>query len=245
MAFSLNQPTAFGPELLARYEVQDLLGKGAFGWVHRAVSKATGEGVAIKCQHKDETSWKEFDALSNIRFHPNVITLLEAFPNQDKDHIYFVLELMDLSLAEVIYKMKDLRVEFSEGELKSLWLQCLRGLRHIHRAGFLHCDLCPRNILLNSNGTAKITDFGLAVRWNSRNIHTPRDDLYDLSITFIFSATQQNGRNVNCIFGRISISGFRLVQRMSLGQISLKGALKSPYFVKGPLPRPPDISHIL
>ncbi|XP_076043678.1 cyclin-dependent kinase 9-like [Oratosquilla oratoria] len=157
----------FCPELRASFEIGPLLGSGAFGWVHSAVFKSTGEKVAIKTQIEEiseEAIEKEIEALTTLGKHTNVISLHGVMKDVENMQVHLVIDLMDLSLEETLNRMTSLRVRFREDEVKSIWLQCLRGLRHIHMAGLVHGDLAARNVLLSRTGIVKISDFGMAVR---------------------------------------------------------------------------------
>ncbi|XP_076055182.1 uncharacterized protein LOC143033576 [Oratosquilla oratoria] len=239
----------FSSDLLNKFfEVGPVLGSGSFGWVYRAVARSTGEPVAIKCQLEEvcaEAVDKEIEAFRNIGNHPNVISMHEVIRDHENEHIYFVLDLMELSLEDTVTRMATQGLCFSESELKSLWLQCLTGLRHIHRVGFLHCDMAARNILLDRTGAVKISDFGLAVRREESEFRTRKDDLFDLGVVFVFSVSHENVGDLDLLAGKVSSAGMQLVEQMLDGDISLRKALKSRYFCEEPIPRRPQIGHIL
>ncbi|XP_076046910.1 uncharacterized protein LOC143028534 [Oratosquilla oratoria] len=118
----------FSSELCAIFEIEALLGSGAFGWVHSAVSRSTGEKVAIKTQIKElcsEAINRELDALRTLRNHPNVISLHGVIEDLQNEQVHFILELMDLSLEETTNRMTSHGLRFREDEIKSIWLQCL------------------------------------------------------------------------------------------------------------------------
>lgn len=72
--------------------------------------------------------------------------------------LYCFQELADLDLARVLYS----NVQFSEFHIQSFMYQILCGLKYIHSADVIHRDLKPGNILVTTQGTLKICDFGLA-----------------------------------------------------------------------------------
>ena len=71
-----------------------------------------------------------------------------------------VFELLSINLYEFLQRV-DLR-GLNLTIIKRIALQLLKGLRHIHSLGVIHCDLKPENIFLDENNTVKIGDFGLA-----------------------------------------------------------------------------------
>jgi sporulation-specific mitogen-activated protein kinase SMK1 len=72
--------------------------------------------------------------------------------------LYCIQELVDSDLARVIYSS----VQFSEFHIQSFLYQILCGLKYIHSTDVIHRDLKPGNILVTTQGTLKICDFGLA-----------------------------------------------------------------------------------
>ncbi|XP_076049718.1 cell division control protein 2 homolog 3-like [Oratosquilla oratoria] len=220
------------------FEIGHRLGSGFFGSVHRAVRRSTGEAVAIKCQLKDVSSKAadtEMNALITIGRHPNVISLKEVITEAEDEYIYFVLEMMDLNLEKAVKRMGGQGLFFSEGELKSVWRQCLNGLYHIHRMGIIHCDLAARNILLDRTGAVKITDFGLALPRENK-CFSVKDDLFDLSVVFIFSVAQEDVDDLYVLNGKLSSTGVELVEQLYNGDNTLRKAIKSRYFCVKPLP---------
>jgi mitogen-activated protein kinase 1/3 len=100
--------------------------------------------------------------------HPNIIQILElhAPASIDFEDIYIQTELLDTDLGFVMFKSKQ-KVE--EQHIKHFAFQMLRGIRYLHRAGVIHRDLKPQNILVNKDGEAKICDLGLARGLDSTN----------------------------------------------------------------------------
>ncbi|XP_076038463.1 mitogen-activated protein kinase 15-like [Oratosquilla oratoria] len=177
--------------------------------------------------------------------HPNVISLQEVIREEENHQVYFVLDIMDLSLEDTVKRMAEQVLSFTENEVKSIWFQCLKGLRHVHKDGVVHCDLAARNILVDRTGSVKITEFGLAIREGENVFFSQKEDLIDLSTVFIYSVSQEEVDQIDLIHGKISSSGVQLVEQLYSGEVSLLKAIKSRYFRQKPLPQPPQISHIL
>eukprot|EP00039_Didymoeca_costata_P023267 m.6518 g.6518 ORF g.6518 m.6518 type:complete len:569 (-) comp3545_c0_seq1:73-1779(-) len=148
----------------SKYEIQERLGKGAYGIVWKAQDKQTEEVVAIK---------KIFDAFRNITDaqrtfreicylkafsdHENIITLHEVFKAENDADIYLVFEHMDVDLHMVTAGklLKPIHIPF-------IIYQCMDALRYMHSGGVIHRDLKPSNILINDSCHARLADFGLA-----------------------------------------------------------------------------------
>ncbi|XP_038626853.1 mitogen-activated protein kinase 9 isoform X4 [Tachyglossus aculeatus] len=92
--------------------------------------------------------------------HKNIISLLNVFTPQKSleefQDVYLVMELMDANLCQVIH------MELDHERMSYLLYQMLCGIKHLHSAGIIHRDLKPSNIVVKSDCTLKILDFGLA-----------------------------------------------------------------------------------
>lgn len=138
------------------------IGEGSFGKVWQAIKKQSGEYVAIKSLKQRIYSWeeclnlKEVKCLRKINNHPNIVKLQELA--SENYRLYFVFEYMDCNLHQLMSNRKQY---FSEAEVKNWCFQILQGLNYMHRQGYFHRDLIPKNLLV-SNDTIKIADFGLA-----------------------------------------------------------------------------------
>lgn len=149
---------------LDNYKFVKLIGKGAFGKVTLGIHKLTGKYVAIKTIEKsymkDEFSrkkvFREVYIMKKIR-HANVIRLLEVF--ESTNHLLIVMEYAgDGDLLQYVKKHKKLKEE----EAKVLFRQIVYGLGHIHSRSVLHRDIKLDNILLDSDHSVKICDFGVS-----------------------------------------------------------------------------------
>ncbi|KAI3468547.1 hypothetical protein Pfo_025210 [Paulownia fortunei] len=152
---------------MERYKVIKEVGNGTFGSVWRALSKQSGEVVAIKKMKKKYYSWEECINLREVKSlrkmnHPNVVKLKEVI--RENDVLYFVFEYMECNLYQL---MKDRGNCFSEAEVRNRCFQVFQGLAYIHQRGYFHRDLKPENLLV-SKDVIKIADFGLAREINSQ-----------------------------------------------------------------------------
>merc|ERR1711881_804920 len=102
----------------------------------------------------------------------NVVRLYDIFSPQETlesfQDVYIVMELMDANLCQVV------NMDLDHERLSYLMYQLLCSIKHLHSAGILHRDLKPSNIVVKSDCTLKILDFGLARRVNMDDI---RDEL--------------------------------------------------------------------
>jgi serine/threonine protein kinase len=154
---ALNPGTRLGP-----YEIVSPLGAGGMGEVYRARDTRLGRDVAVKVlpQHLSENSEvrarfeREAKTVSSLN-HPNICTLFDVGREGETD--YLVMELIEgETLATRITKGS-----LSLADTLRIGSQIADALDRAHRAGVVHRDLKPGNIMLTKSG-AKLMDFGLA-----------------------------------------------------------------------------------
>ena len=143
-----------------QYTILDQLGEGVFGYVWKAIHHPTSEVVAIK-QLKDKSiksgmELVEFEALSSLKGHPNIVELKDII-KQDNTFSY-VFEYMAENLLQSIKKQIQ---PLSEGKIKYWMYQILKATKFMHDKGYIHRDMKPENILITEN-TLKLADFGMA-----------------------------------------------------------------------------------
>ncbi|ODQ81949.1 hypothetical protein BABINDRAFT_32129 [Babjeviella inositovora NRRL Y-12698] len=173
----------------SRYQVQLVLGKGSYGTVCSAIDTiaptscggtSTSPGphyLAIKkvsnIFHKEvllKRAIRELKLMRHFKGHKNIINLvdLDIIYIKPYDGLYCFQELVDYDLARVIHSA----VQFSEFHVQSFLYQILCGLKYIHSADVIHRDLKPGNILVTTQGSIKICDFGLARGVNPKFFRT-------------------------------------------------------------------------
>jgi serine/threonine protein kinase len=148
-----------------RFEVHDPIGQGGMGIVYRGHDRLTGRPVAIKTLRADASDWqptafdrfqREAELLRQLN-HPNIIETIATFAEDERT--YIVMELAEHgSLAGRITRDHPMSV----GDVVSIALDVADAMTRVHRLGILHRDLKPENVLLDADGTAKLTDFGIA-----------------------------------------------------------------------------------
>src|SRR5438067_960417 len=132
--------------------------------VYRAHDRLLERHVALKILHAQYTGDDEFverfkrEARSVAQLsHPNIVTVIDR--GEDADRQYIVFEYIDgENLKELLVRTGRLPV----ADALALALQVARGLAFAHGQGIVHRDVKPQNVLLNGDGRAKVTDFGIA-----------------------------------------------------------------------------------
>lgn len=173
---SLSTPA---PELAAavfrssrRFEILDVLGRGANGIVYRARDRETDQQVALKTLLSPDAEQTyhlkaEFRSLAEIT-HPNLVQLEELFVSGDD--CFFTMELLEgdtftktVSAAASDAGSKGPRVWSDAGlaSLRGVMRQLVQGISALHAAGKLHRDIKPSNIIVTNDGRAVLVDFGL------------------------------------------------------------------------------------
>eukprot|EP00624_Nannochloropsis_granulata_P002959 evm.model.NODE_25073_length_5898_cov_20.985588.1 len=129
-----------------------ILGEGSYAAVYGAVHRESGEKVAVKAikrrylfsEDEKASVGNEIDNMRRIPKHRNVIRMMETF--ETVEHVYLVLER---STHGNLDQMLQLRRKLTE--LETMWVvkQLLDAVDLLHRAGVLHCDLKPQNLLFS------------------------------------------------------------------------------------------------
>ncbi|XP_014505976.1 cyclin-dependent kinase F-1 [Vigna radiata var. radiata] len=148
-------------EIIAKYEVMERVGSGAYADVYRGRRLSDGLIVALKEIHDYQSAFREIDALQLLQGFPNVIVMHEYFWRDDEDAV-LVLEFLRTDLATVIADAAKDNRPIPPGQLKRWMIQILSGVDACHRNMVLHRDLKPSNLLISENGLLKIADFGQA-----------------------------------------------------------------------------------
>ena len=109
------------------------------------------------------TSLREINTLMKSP-HENIVRVMEIVVGSNMDKIYIVMEFVEHDLKSLMEQMKK---PFLPGEVKTLMIQLLRAIAHLHDNWILHRDLKTSNLLLSHRGVLKVGDFGLAREYGS------------------------------------------------------------------------------
>lgn len=191
-----------------RYEIISLVGQGGMADVYKAKDTILNRIVAIKLLREKLNE----DAMTLVRFqreasaasrlsHPNVVDIYDVGEYQGMH--YIVMEYVrGNTLKQLIKKREALDVD----EALHIMTQLTSAVDHAHKHNIIHRDIKPQNVLMKSDGTVKITDFGIAVANDNVQLtlnnavmgsahylapetaqgkdSTPQVDIYSLGIVF-------------------------------------------------------------
>jgi Tol biopolymer transport system component len=150
-------------QTIGRYQILEEIAAGGQGTVYRAYHPDTRQIIALKVLHPtlsgDRTYIERFRREASLAAsidHPNVVKIFEV--GQDGDKHFMALEFLPESLARVIESGPQMPIDAAA----QFGLEVADGLAAAHALGIVHRDVKPQNVLIGADGTAKVTDFGIA-----------------------------------------------------------------------------------
>ncbi len=148
-----------------RYQLENELGSGGMAHVYQATDTMLERKIAIKVLKEDFSSSPAFQerfkqearAAANLT-HPNIVTIHDF--GLDQKRLFIVMEYVPgTDLKHLIRESEDgLPIE----QATRLFIQACAGVGYAHRAGLVHCDIKPHNMLITPDNRLKVTDFGIA-----------------------------------------------------------------------------------
>jgi eukaryotic-like serine/threonine-protein kinase len=147
-----------------RYLILEQLGKGGMAIVYRARDTMLERSVAVKVLRESysrdpaflERFRQEAKAAANLS-HPNIVTVHDF--GLDNEQLFIVMEYVPGTDLKTLIKQ---RGRFTPEEAVPLLIQACAGIGYAHRAGLVHCDVKPQNMLVTPDMRLKVTDFGIA-----------------------------------------------------------------------------------
>jgi len=159
---ALNAPTDLVGQTLGPYTLERLLGQGGFAWAFVG-RESNGTPVAIKVlkpryagDSQFESRFRNESETAAKLEHPNIIRIRSVA--KTGEHVYFAMDLCADSLGARIAREGPL----AEDDILRLARDIAAALEFAHQQGVIHRDLKPDNVLIRSDGTAVLTDFGIA-----------------------------------------------------------------------------------
>lgn len=160
----MDESKTVTPVLGNRYQLIQTIGNGGMAVVYQARDQMLERPVAIKILRQDYSKNEAFrerfrleaKAAANLS-HPNIVTVHDF--GFDSDRLYLVMEYVPGTDLKTI--LKD-RVRLPVEEAVNITIQAASGIGYAHRAGLVHCDVKPHNILVTPDHRVKVTDFGIA-----------------------------------------------------------------------------------
>src|SRR5436305_935009 len=156
--------TLLGTTLNGRYLLQARIGSGGMSTVYRALDETLERQVAVKLMNREVAS--DSDQLERFRrearavaqlSHPNIVGVIDA--GEDESRPYIVFEYVEgETLKERIRRLGRLPI----AEAVAYAIEIARALGAAHARHIVHRDVKPQNVLLDEEGSAKVTDFGIA-----------------------------------------------------------------------------------
>ena len=201
---------------IGQYWVEEIIGRGSMGRVYRATHMALERPCALKIMSPGllrrkplirDRFWAEARAVAGL-VHPHIVTVHNLGGARGYHYIEMEFVPGGVSLREAVVQNGALEVPSAT----DLIHQVCFALDAAHRAGLVHRDVKPANILLSGEGMAKLADFGLVLNVNERSefatavsgtptfmapelfqgtAATPQSDIYALGVTYFYLLTAQ------------------------------------------------------
>ncbi len=156
--------TILGTTLNGRYRLQARIGSGGMSTVYRALDETLQREVAVKLMHREvatdsdqlERFRREARAVAQLS-HPHIVGVIDA--GEDESRPYIVFEYVEgETLKERIRRVGRLPI----AEAVAYAIEIARALGAAHARHIVHRDVKPQNVLIDEEGSAKVTDFGIA-----------------------------------------------------------------------------------
>lgn len=156
-------------EYLGPYQVERVIGRGGMGSVYKAAHSKTGQQVAVKVIASGISNQPRFrrrfaveiEALKRLK-HPNIVSLIGY--GEEQGMLFYVMEYV---AGQSLHELLRTRRQLDWPDVVHVGIETCAALKHAHNIGIIHRDLKPANLMLDTNGSIKLTDFGIAKLFGS------------------------------------------------------------------------------
>ncbi|EGC35678.1 hypothetical protein DICPUDRAFT_33056 [Dictyostelium purpureum] len=189
-------------ETCGDYILIDIIGKGGFGVVYKGLHKTKGHFSAIKKikiikkkkqQNESQNSLMAEINLLRVLSHHNIVRYYEHIPSSS--HSYIIMEFIENGSLEKIIKRHGLLPE----SLVTVYIaQVLNGLEYLHRQGVIHRDIKAANLLISTDGSIKLADFGVATKVSDLSSDNPDDSFAGTPYWMAPEVIQMQGISTAC-----------------------------------------------
>jgi serine/threonine protein kinase len=221
-----------------RFDLLNRTGQGSMSKVWRARDRSLGRTVCLKLLDREKTAKFESrflglnkpleGAICMVLRHPNIVQTFEYGMTTDKEY-YLVMELVEGMGMNFLVETHN---EKLNGNRINFLRQLANALEYMHKQGFMHRDLCPRNVMVTNEDVVKLIDFGLTIplrpefckpgnRTGTTNYLAPelirrvttdqRVDLFALGVTayelFTFTLPWEKGESMQTLHSHVNRAG--------------------------------------
>lgn len=157
------------PQKIGKYQIGELLGRGACGIVHKAYDPFIQRHVSIKISKAAETNPEATSGTSTQNFfaeayaaghlqHPHIVSLFDAGVEADLNYI-----VMEYVQGETLDRFTKGQETMALERVIDIISKCCKALDYSHSQGIVHRDIKPSNIMITPDGDTKIMDFSIAL----------------------------------------------------------------------------------
>jgi tRNA A-37 threonylcarbamoyl transferase component Bud32 len=215
---------ALGTRLSGRYRLEARIAAGGMSTVYKAIDETLERAVAVKLMNREVAS--DSDQLERFRrearavaqlSHPNIVAVIDAGDDEDPAHPrpYIVFEYVE---GETLKDLIRREGPLPASEAVAYAIEIARALGAAHARHIVHRDVKPQNVLIDHEGSAKVTDFGIARTLEEDGLTA---DGRVLGTTDYVSPEQALGRAVT---GRSDLYSLGIVlYEMLTGEVPFKG----------------------